>query len=146
MKELHSEVEIKASAERVWQVLTNFAAFPQWNPFIRMVSGETRVGQRSGTLGSFRGNAPPAHQTCHLSRNANVSSTSTRKLSSSTPKKRSLNLMTVMLGREELTVSSGNSNETYLSLATREPFCSIWTRAISAKTVQEHGPNASTRN
>jgi hypothetical protein len=46
MKELHSEIEIEASAERVWQVLTNFAAFPQWNPFIRMVSGEIRTGQR----------------------------------------------------------------------------------------------------
>lgn len=46
MKELHSEIEIKASAERVWQVLTNIAAFPQWNPFIRMVSGEIRTGQR----------------------------------------------------------------------------------------------------
>jgi hypothetical protein len=46
MKQLHSEIEIKASAERVWQVLTNFAAFPQWNPFIRMASGEIRSGQR----------------------------------------------------------------------------------------------------
>jgi uncharacterized protein YndB with AHSA1/START domain len=46
MKELHTEIEIKASAERVWQVLTNIAAFPQWNPFIRMVTGEIRTGQR----------------------------------------------------------------------------------------------------
>ena len=46
MKELRSEIEIEASAERVWQVLTNFATFPEWNPFIRMASGEIRTGQR----------------------------------------------------------------------------------------------------
>ena len=46
MKELHSEIVIEASAERVWEVLTNFAAFPQWTPFIRTASGEIRTGQR----------------------------------------------------------------------------------------------------
>jgi len=46
MKELHSEIEIEASAERVWKVLTNIAAFPQWNPFIRRASGEIRTGER----------------------------------------------------------------------------------------------------
>ena len=40
MKEVHSEVEIEASGERVWQILTDFASFPLWNPFIRRISGE----------------------------------------------------------------------------------------------------------
>ena len=44
MKELRSEIEIDAPAEQVWRVLTNFAAFPQWNPFIRKASGDIRVG------------------------------------------------------------------------------------------------------
>lgn len=44
MKELRSEIEIDSSAERVWHVLTNFAAFPQWNPFIRKASGDIQVG------------------------------------------------------------------------------------------------------
>jgi hypothetical protein len=30
MKELHSEIEIQASADRVWQLLTDFSSFPQW--------------------------------------------------------------------------------------------------------------------
>jgi hypothetical protein len=46
MKELHSEIEIDASAERVWGILTDFASYPQWNPFIRRISGELEVGER----------------------------------------------------------------------------------------------------
>ncbi len=46
MKELHADIEIQASAERVWQVLTDFASFPQWNPFIRRASGEPKKGAR----------------------------------------------------------------------------------------------------
>ena len=46
MKELLSEIEIQASAERVWQLLTDFPSFPQWNPFIRKASGSIQVGER----------------------------------------------------------------------------------------------------
>jgi len=46
MKELRSEIEIQASAERVWQLLTDFTSFPQWNPFIRRASGTVQPGER----------------------------------------------------------------------------------------------------
>ena len=46
MKELYSEIEIDASAERVWGVLTDFASYPEWNPFIRSISGEPTTGER----------------------------------------------------------------------------------------------------
>ena len=46
MKELHSEIEIDAPAERVWYLLTDFASYPQWNPFIRRISGEPTKGER----------------------------------------------------------------------------------------------------
>ncbi len=46
MKELYSEIEIEATAEQVWQILTNFADFPQWNPFLRRASGEIEVGTK----------------------------------------------------------------------------------------------------
>ena len=46
MKELHSEIEINASPERVWDILADFAAYPRWNPFIRYISGKLEVGER----------------------------------------------------------------------------------------------------
>jgi hypothetical protein len=45
MKELHSEIEIAASAQCVWGILTDFASYPEWNPFIRRISGEPKVGE-----------------------------------------------------------------------------------------------------
>ena len=46
MKEIHTEIEIHAPAERVWRVLTDFAAYPEWNPFVRRGEGEVKVGSR----------------------------------------------------------------------------------------------------
>ena len=45
-KELVSEIEIEAPPERVWRVLTDFDRFPEWNPFIRRISGRIEKGQR----------------------------------------------------------------------------------------------------
>jgi hypothetical protein len=44
--ELTTEIEIYASDQQVWHVLTDFASFPQWNPFIRQASGSLSVGSR----------------------------------------------------------------------------------------------------
>lgn len=46
MKQIHTEIEISAPAERVWELLTDFAAYPQWNPFIRYISGRPVPGER----------------------------------------------------------------------------------------------------
>ena len=46
MKEMSTEIEINASADRVWQVLTDFSALPEWNPFMRSAEGEVAVGAR----------------------------------------------------------------------------------------------------
>ncbi len=46
MKELVSTIEINAPAERVWQILTDFARFPEWNPFMLRASGPIKPGAR----------------------------------------------------------------------------------------------------
>jgi hypothetical protein len=44
MRELGSEIEIEAPADRVWQILTDFEQYPRWNPFLVSVTGEARQG------------------------------------------------------------------------------------------------------
>ncbi len=46
MKQLHSEIDIDAPAKHVWELLTDFASYPQWNPFIRSISGHPAPGER----------------------------------------------------------------------------------------------------
>jgi hypothetical protein len=46
MREPRTEVAIDAPPERVWRVLTDFGAYPEWNPFIRSIEGEAKVGSR----------------------------------------------------------------------------------------------------
>ena len=46
MKSLRSEVEVEASPSRVWEILTDFASYPEWNPFITKIAGELREGSR----------------------------------------------------------------------------------------------------
>jgi len=41
-----TRIEINASAERVWSLLTDFAGMPAWNPFIRSIAGVLRPGSR----------------------------------------------------------------------------------------------------
>lgn len=54
--ELRTEITIDAPAERVWAVLTNFDEYPEWNPFIRSISGDLRVGSRLAvTVSSVNG-------------------------------------------------------------------------------------------
>jgi hypothetical protein len=45
-KKLVSSIDIAAPAERVWEVLVDFAAFPLWNPFITQAEGPLEVHGR----------------------------------------------------------------------------------------------------
>lgn len=46
MKELRTEIEIQASPERVWQILTDLDGYPGWNPFLFQAIGKAWVGEK----------------------------------------------------------------------------------------------------
>ena len=46
MRELQASIEIGTEPERVWAVLTDFPAYPDWNPFLRRIEGVLEPGAR----------------------------------------------------------------------------------------------------
>ena len=44
MKELKTEIIINASKEEVWNVLTHYESYPEWNPLIQKIEGDRHVG------------------------------------------------------------------------------------------------------
>ena len=44
MRQIRTQITVNASAEQVWNVLTDLENYPEWNPFITRASGEVRVG------------------------------------------------------------------------------------------------------
>jgi len=45
MYRVDTQIEIEASAERVWSILMDFAGYARWNPFVRSIDGVARVGE-----------------------------------------------------------------------------------------------------
>ncbi|MDW7693528.1 SRPBCC domain-containing protein [Flammeovirgaceae bacterium SG7u.111] len=50
MKTLRSEIVIEASAAKVWEVLMNHEAYPEWNPFIKKLSGNVAEGNQIAVM------------------------------------------------------------------------------------------------
>ncbi|MGH1351392.1 MAG: SRPBCC family protein [Methyloligellaceae bacterium] len=46
MKTITTSITIDASKEKVWEVLTNFEAYKNWNPFITKISGTLEPASR----------------------------------------------------------------------------------------------------
>ena len=44
--EIRTETEIEGTPAEVWAALTDFARYPEWNPFIVNLQGEAKVGAR----------------------------------------------------------------------------------------------------
>ena len=46
MRTITSTIELDATPEEVWAVLTDSSAYPDWNPFITELDGPLQVGSR----------------------------------------------------------------------------------------------------
>jgi hypothetical protein len=46
MKELRTEIEIQATPEKVWQVVSELDQYPEWNPFIHQAIGKAKMGEQ----------------------------------------------------------------------------------------------------
>jgi hypothetical protein len=45
MHRLDTQIEINASAARVWSILMDFPGYGRWNPFVRSIEGLAKVGE-----------------------------------------------------------------------------------------------------
>lgn len=43
---IQTSIRIAATPEKVWNVLTDFSAYSEWNPFIRSLKGDVKTGNR----------------------------------------------------------------------------------------------------
>ena len=44
--EINTSIEIKSSAENIWQKLTTFSEYAEWNPFIKSIKGDVSKGKQ----------------------------------------------------------------------------------------------------
>lgn len=45
-KEIQTEILINTLSEKIWSILTKFENYPAWNPFIKSIEGEVKVGNK----------------------------------------------------------------------------------------------------
>ena len=45
-KQIKTSITINASKEKIWKILTDFENYPEWNSFIKSVTGEVKVGKQ----------------------------------------------------------------------------------------------------
>ena len=64
MKEVVTEIEINASPEHVWEILTDFAAYGKWNPFLYRVIGEANLDTQVRTFVKTLGRETKLN--CHI--------------------------------------------------------------------------------
>jgi hypothetical protein len=58
MRRIATAVDIDAPADAIWRVLVDFDAYPDWNPFIRRLVGEAKVGARLDVTAQPAGRKP----------------------------------------------------------------------------------------
>ncbi|MBL6618192.1 MAG: SRPBCC domain-containing protein [Reyranella sp.] len=58
MRRIQTAIDIDAPADAIWRVLVDFKAYPEWNPFIRRLVGEAKVGARLEVTAQAEGRKP----------------------------------------------------------------------------------------
>lgn len=46
LREIRTEIQIEATADKVWEVLTDFSRYPEWNPFMKYLKGKPLEGTK----------------------------------------------------------------------------------------------------
>ena len=44
--EIKTQITVNATPDKVWAVLTDFENYPNWNPFIKSITGKPKVGSQ----------------------------------------------------------------------------------------------------
>ncbi len=50
MYEIRTEIDINITPEQVWSTLIHFNDFPEWNPFVRSITGIAKTGEQLTVL------------------------------------------------------------------------------------------------
>ena len=58
MKEIKTEIIIEATAEKVWNTLTDFSTYAEWNPFITSIGGMPEVNHKLTAVLSLEDRKP----------------------------------------------------------------------------------------
>lgn len=53
--QVYTEIVINADKKTVWSIFSDFEKYPNWNPFIKSLSGTIKVGERfQADIGAFK--------------------------------------------------------------------------------------------
>ena len=58
MKSITTDIIINASREKIWNILSDFSAYPDWNPFVTEITGELIDGSKLNVTLKIEGGKP----------------------------------------------------------------------------------------
>ncbi|MFC2116997.1 SRPBCC family protein [Bacteroidota bacterium] len=58
MRTIRTDIVIQAERNKIWDILCDFPSYPDWNPFIKEISGELTPGARLSVTMQIEGRKP----------------------------------------------------------------------------------------
>jgi hypothetical protein len=71
MKKIETAIEINAPLENVWSALMDHKEYPNWNPFVKTITGSAIVGEKLATTIQLEGKKPMSFKPIVLVNEAN---------------------------------------------------------------------------